>query len=264
MSRRTRLLIGLGVAVIVCGTYLWFFGAQTLFTLEARKIARQLPVAKKDPVELPDRSISGTVGKKLSYFGYEFEIPWDDVDEAKSQIIGGNKAIIPFRSGNVLSVWSGSPHDFVNGVLSSGKIDRDTFRQIYGDKALQSDYLFHRIMLETTPDQITPFIPKGQAISRSMLLLMKGISAPRGADSGIFLVRTGDFSGFQFGRPQGSSSGLSVELYSDSCSLDFNFGQKVNGSTTISQPDVNLVLQTIRKIPSQESSTDLSSKNLRD
>jgi hypothetical protein len=264
MSRRTPVLIGLGAAVVVCGSYLWFFGAQTLLTLEARNIARQTPVVKKDPVELPDLSISRPLGKKLSYFGYEFEVPWDDVDEAKSQIIGGNKAIIPFRSGNVLSVWSGSPHDFVNGVLSSGKIDRDTFRQIYGDKVLQSDYLFHRIMLETTPDQITPFIPRGQAISRSMLLLMKGISAPRGADSGIFLVRTGDFSGFQFGRPQSSSRGVSVELYSDSGSLDLIFGQKVNGSTIISQPDINLILQTIHKVPSQESSADLSSKNLRD
>ena len=264
MSRRTRILAGLVVTAVLCGTYLWFFGVQTFFALEARNIARQIPVVKKEPVELPDLSISRAVEKKLSYFGYEFEVPWDDVDEAKSRIIGGNKAIIAFHSGNVLSVWIGSPHDFVNAVLSSGKIDRDTFRQIYGDEALQSDYSFHRIMLGTTPGQITPFIPKRQAISRSMLLLMKGISAPMGADSGIFLVRTGDFNGFQFGRPQGSSKGFSVQLYSESCSLDFIFGQKVNGSTIISQPDVNLILQTIHKIPSQESSADLSSKNLRD
>jgi hypothetical protein len=264
MSRRTCLLTGLVVTAIFCGTYLWFFGVQTLFTLEARNIARQTPVVKRDPVELPDLSISRAVGRKLSYFGYEFEVPWDDVDEAKSRIIGGNKAIIPFRSGNVLSVWSGSPHDFVNAALSSGTIDRDTFRQIYGDKALQSDYFFHRIMLETTPDQVTPFISKRLAVTRSMLLLMKGISAPRGANSGIFLVRTGDFSGFQFGRPPSSSSGLSVELYSDSGSLDFIFGQKVNGPTIISQPDINLILQTIHKIPSPESSVGLSSKNLRD
>jgi hypothetical protein len=257
------MLTGLGVAVILCGAYLWVFGLQTFFALEARNIARRMPVVKKEPVELPDLSISRTAGKKLSYFGYEFEVPWDDVDETKIRIIGGNKAIIPFHSGNVLSVWTGSSHDFVNTVLSSGKIDRDTFRQIYGDKALESDYFFQRIMLETTPDQITPFISKRRAVSLSMLLLMKGISAPRGADSGIFVVRTGDFSGFQFGRPQITST-FNVELSSDSDSLDFIFGQKVNGPTIISQPDVNRILQTIHKIPSHESSADLSSKNLHD
>ena len=262
MSKRNRILTGLGVAVVVCGTYLCFFGVQTIFTLEARNIARKSPVAEITPVELPDSSASQAVGKRLSYFGYQFEVPWDDVDDARSKTIGGNKAVIVFRSGNVLSVWSGSPHDFVNAILSNGKIERDTFRQIYGDQALQSDYFFHRMMLETTPDQITPLVPKRQAIRRSMLLLMKTISAPRGADSGIFAVRAGDFSGFQFGRPQSSYSGVSVELYSDSGSLDFIFGQKPNGSTIISQPDINRILQTIHKIPAQASSANLSSKNL--
>jgi hypothetical protein len=50
----------------------------------------------------------------LSYFGYEFEIPWAEIDEGEIKIIGGNKAIIVFRSGNVLSVWSGPPDEFMN------------------------------------------------------------------------------------------------------------------------------------------------------
>jgi hypothetical protein len=246
-----RVLVGLGIAVLVCGTYLWFFGVQTAFSLEARYIARKMPVVKKAPVKLPDLSISQASGKKLSYFGYEFEIPWDDIDEAKSRTIGGNRAIIAFRSGNVLSVWSGSPREFVNTVLSSGKIDPDAFRQIYGDEALQSDYAFHRIMLETTPDKITPFISTRQAVSGAMLLLMKGISAPRGADSGVFVVRAGEFTGFQYGRPLNPPGGLSVELFADSGSLDFIFGQKVNGSTVISQPDINRILQTLHKAPTE-------------
>ena len=262
MSKRNRILTGLGVAVVACGTYLWLFGVQTVFTLEARNIARRNPVAKITPVELPDSSASQAVGKRLSYFGYQFEVPWDDIDEARSKTIAGNKAVIVFRSGNVLSVWSGEPHDFVNTILSNGKIDRDTFRRIYGDQALQSDFFFHRMMLEAAPDQITPLVPRRQAIRQSMLLVMKTISAPRGADSGIFAVRAGDFSGFQFGRPQSSVGGVSVELYSDSGSLDFIFGQKPNGSTIISQPDINRILQTIHKIPAQVSSTNLSSKNL--
>jgi hypothetical protein len=56
----------------------------------------------KIPVELTDLSISQADGKKLSYCGYEFEVPWQDIDEAKTRIDSGNKAIVTFRSGNVL------------------------------------------------------------------------------------------------------------------------------------------------------------------
>lgn len=247
MSRRIRVLVGLGIAVLACGIYAWFFGVQTFIALEARYIARKMPVVRSVPVELSDLSVSQTSGKKLYYFGYEFEVPWDDIDEAKSRTIGGNRAIIAFQSGNVLSVWSGSPREFVNTVLSNGKIDQDTFRQIYGDEALQSDYALHRIMLGTTPDKITPFVSKRDAVSRAMLLLMKGISAPGSAESGVFAVRTREFAGFQYGRPPVPPRGLSVELFADGGSLSFIFGQKVNGSSVISQPDINRILHTLHK-----------------
>ena len=79
-----------------------------------------------------------------------------------------------------------------------------------------------------------------------MLLVMKGISAPRGADSGIFAVQTGEFRGFQYGSA-GDPTGFSVELFADSGSLDFIFGQKANGPTVISQSDINRILSTLKK-----------------
>lgn len=224
MSKRTRIFVILSSVTVVGGLYFWFLGVQTFCTLEAWNIGWKTPVVKNVPVELSDLSVSQAEGTKLSYFGYEFQVPWNDIDEAKTRVIGGNKAIIAFRSGNVLSVWIGSPHDLVNTVLSSGRIDRNAFRQIYGDEALQSDYLFHRIMLEATPHKITPFVSKKQAISEAMLIVMKAISAPRGAESGIFEVSVGGFKGFQFGRPQSAHGGFSVELYSDTASLDLIFG----------------------------------------
>jgi hypothetical protein len=249
MSRWMRVLVCLGLTVLVCGNYLWFFGVQTFIALEARDIARKTPLVRNAPVELPDLSISEAPGRKLSYFGYEFEVPWNDVDEAKSRVIGGNKAIIAFRSGNVLSVWSGPPHGLVDSVLASGRIDRETFRQIYGDEALKSDYAFQRIIVEATPDRITPFVSKKQAVTEGMLLVMKAISAPQGADSGIFAVKAGDFNGFQFGHPSRAQRRFSVELYSDRGSLDFIFGRKLDGPTVISQPDVNRILRTLREAP---------------
>ncbi len=225
-SKLVRILVIFSIVAMVCGAYIWLLGPQTLCTLEARHLARTAPFVKERPGELPDSSVSHATGRQLSYFAYEFEVPWDDVDEGKCRIIGGNKAIIVFRSGNVLSVWSGPPHDFVNSTLSNMKIDRDRFRQLYGDEALQSDFAFQRLILNTTPDQITPFISKGLAANRASLLLLKALSAPRGSDSGVFAVTAGEFNGFQFGLPQSSPHGFDVELFSDARFLRFHLRPK--------------------------------------
>src|SRR5207253_4753487 len=83
MSTRARILIGLFVVVLVCVAYLWFFGFQTLIALEARYLTRKAPIVRVAPAQLTDFSISRSPVRKLSYFGYEFEVPWNDVDEAK-------------------------------------------------------------------------------------------------------------------------------------------------------------------------------------
>jgi hypothetical protein len=186
---------------------------------------------------------------KLSYFGYEFEIPWTDIDEGKTKIIGGNKVIIVFRSGNVLSVWSGPPHEFMNGLLEQGKIDREAFRKLYGNEALQSDYNFMRLILETTPDKITLFSPRETAVSQGVLLIVKAICVPGDPNSGIFAVQGKAFKGFQYGRPQSPPKHLSVELFPEDGHLDLLFGQKKNGPTVISQADINRIVQTIHKVP---------------
>jgi len=249
MSRWKRVLISFGIVIVACVTYLWLFGTQTFFVLEAHKVARKLPFVKRTPIELTDLSISQAPGMNLSYFGYEFEIPWTDIDGEKTKIVGGNKAIIVFRSENVLSVWSGPPHEFMNGLLDQGKIDRDSFRKVYGDEALQSDYNFQRLILETTPDKITLLSSRKTAVSQGVLLMVKAICVRGDPNSGIFAVQGKEFKGFQYGRPQSPPNRLLVELFPENGHLDLIFGQKKDGPTVISQADINRIVQTIHKVP---------------
>jgi hypothetical protein len=251
MSRLKRVLISFGIVVVACVTYLWLFGTQTFFVLEAHNAARKLPFVNRTPVELTDLSISQAAGMKLSYFGYEFEVPWTDIDKEKTKIVGGNKAIIAFRSGNVLSVWSGPPHEFMNHLLEQGKIDRDTFRKVYGDEALQSDYNFQRLILQATPEKVSLLSSRKTATSQGVLLLVKAICVPGDPNSGIFAVQGKKFRGFQYGRPQSPPKHLIVELFPDDGHLELFFGQNENGRTLISQADINRVVQTIHKVPAE-------------
>jgi len=212
------------------------------------------------PAQLADSSISHSPGRKLSYFGYEFEVPWGDMDDTKTKMIGDNKALIAFQSGNSLSVWHGSPRAFVNSVLSNDKIDPSTLRRLYGDQALSSDLALYRTILETTPGNMTPFMSRQDIVSRAILLIVKGTILPRGTKSGVFAVTAGEFSGFQFGSPQNQFGEVSVRLFSDSSSLNFIFNQKPGGPASTSQADINRVLQTLHKAAAPTVANPNSSK----
>jgi hypothetical protein len=183
------------------------------------------------------------------------------VDEAKSGVISDkNKAMIFFQSGNTLSVWHGSPRAFLNAVLSNDKIDQNTLRRIVGDEALQSDHALYRTILQMTPDKMTPFESQSDAGNQALLLLVKGICMPPGAGSGVFSVSAGEFSGFQFGRPQNQFSEVSIRLFSDSSSLNFIFKQNPGGSAVISQADINRILNTLHTAAAPTGTNPHSSK----
>jgi hypothetical protein len=250
VTKRKRLLIGLGIVVIVGGIYLRFFGVQTGCALMVRYWYRKMPDAAKIPLPLPDPSISNVPHKKISYLGYELEVPWDDIDEQKDKT-AGSIHLTYFRSGNVFWFSTFPPKDFVNTVMKTAKLDPRGFQQLIGEDAFESDYAFHQRMLQITPSAITPFVSRRQAVAGEMLLLIKAISMPK-AGSGIFTIQAPGFEGFQFENPQTRPFRVTDELFSDDGGIDLIFIQKTDGSApTISQPEINRVIRSIRKLPVQ-------------
>lgn len=250
MSKPRRILLVLAIASLLCVTYLWFFGVATMIVLEARYIGWKTPIVKKIPTELPDQSITGVSGQKLSYFGYDFELPWE-IDQAKSKQVQ-EMQLIAFRSGNTLLVSRMAPREFVNGFLSTGKADSAGLKALYGEDVLQSDYLLKGRILEVTPDEVGLFTPRKQAVGSAMLLIMKGIMMPFGADSGIYRIRTGGFQGFQFGDPRSRPRSLDLEIYNEDGGLGFIFSQPQNTSdTAVTQAEINRVIQSVRKSTNQ-------------
>ena len=246
MSKWKRVLITIGVVVIVGGVYLWLFGVQTASALIVRYSYRKMPDVAKTPVRLSDLSISKMPHRQVSYFGYEFELPWDDVDEQKDKTFG-TIHVSYSRSGNAFWFSTFPPKEFVNGIIKMGKLDPQGFKQLYGDEAFESDFAFHENMLQLTPSKITPFISRRQAVAGSMLLIIKATSMPKAA-SGIFSIQAPGFEGFQFENPQARPSRITDELYSNDGGIELIFFQKADGSApTLSQAEINRVIQSIRK-----------------
>lgn len=250
MSKRRRIPLLVAISASLCVIYLWFLGVATMFALEARYVSWKMPAVKKTPVELSDQSIAQGAGRKLDYFGYEFEVPWE-MDEAKSKQVG-EMQLVAFRSGNTLLVSRIAPKEFVNGFLSTGKGDPAGVKALYGDDAFESDYLLKERIFETTPDKVGLFTPRKEAAGNAMLLLIKGIMMPSGGESGIYRIRTGDFRGFQFGDPQSRPRSLDLEIHNEEGGFGFIFAQQQKGSEpSITQAEINCVIQSLRKLPNQ-------------
>ena len=194
-------MIGLGILTVLCIAYIWFFGLQTFYVWEIRKLARTNPLMWTTPVALTDQSISQAPDQKFSYFGYDFEVPWDDVDPVKTRVVADDKAIVVFRSGNAVSFWTADAYGLLSMVALQGKMDQNDLQQMFGKEAARSNLDFARAVLDMTPGRFSPFIPKMQAIQQGSLFMMKVAIMRSSASSGIFSVATKEFNGFQYGRP---------------------------------------------------------------
>jgi hypothetical protein len=85
-----------------------------------------------------------------------------------------------------------------------------------------------------------------------MLLVVKGIMVSQGGESGIFRIRTKDFQGFQYGDPQQRPKSVDVQIFADDGGFAFLFVQQEKGPVpAVTQAEINRVIQSLRKAPSQ-------------
>ena len=235
------------ILFVATALYLWFFGVQTAIVLEEHYFAWKSPSMWAVPVQLADTSVAESPGRRLSYLGCEFEVPWNDLDEQKTLITEKGKSIV-FHSGKqivlVRSPASERVTFYLGQKLSLGTLGK--LLNLFADESVGSDYAFTRAVLEMTPGKISIFSSRKEALRSMVLLLFKpGIS--RDAESGIYFIQTKNFAGFQYGNPQSRPSEIVDELYSDHARLEFTFPCNGAGSIgCVSQAEINRVIQSAR------------------
>ena len=80
LLRRILTTAAITLGVIALGA---FWVAPVALSFDAARKAS--PVVRVVPTDLKDLSVSQTPGTKLSYVGYEFEIPRSDLDETRTR-----------------------------------------------------------------------------------------------------------------------------------------------------------------------------------
>lgn len=231
-------------------------------------VARQAPaVARIVPTELPDRSVSEAPATRLTYLGYEFEVPWDDLDESKTQFYpkddaGKTRAVLVFRSGLHLMVSAIPPREmadaFTNGTLGFGKIPPQGVDLLFGSGAAASDYTLVNNIYEFTPNRMHPWSLSTALHAREMILLtVKSIMPSPAAGTGIFRVQSGNYKGFQQGNPLNHPNRVVLTLYSDDDAVEFVlYDQDYRNPAKVTQPEINRIVESLhRAAPSIETTT---------
>lgn len=242
--RRIVITLGVTLVILIVGAY-WV--APVALSFYAAKKAPA--IARVVPTELKDKSISQVPGTKLSYFGYDFEVPWTDLDEAQTKLYPTNKpektrADLHFRSGLRLVVTASPRGQFEKTFSEELHTPRRVFEAFFG----KSDYSFLRTVYEFSPDKINHWSLSSAVHNREMVFLtVKTIVPSKSAESGIFNVENQNYKGFQQGDPRIRQNAINLELFSDDGGIEFILWQKDYGSGPVTQAELNRIIQSLRR-----------------
>jgi len=246
----TTAVITLGV--IALGAY--WVAPVTLSFDAARKAP---PAARIVPTDLKDLSVSQVPGTKVSYVGYEFEIPWDDLDASQTRQVPKDDpnpfmVALKFRSGRFILVSASPPRVFSEDLVREWKVPPQSLESVFERGAAQSDYSFLKNLYGFTPDKmhLWALFPSVHYREQMLLTLKTTVLSQFSVDTGIFNIQNQYYRGFQLGDPQAHQRRIAVHLYSDDGSIELVFGVKdPNSPAAATQPEINRIVQSVRKVP---------------
>lgn len=246
MSRRRRIQIGLGLIVLLAVVYAWQFGMQTADALLVHYKFRDLPDVSQIPVPLRDLAISKEIHPNASCSGFDYELPWDDIDSARNKK-AGTICVTTFRSGNAFWFSTFPANDFVNGLQNEMHVSPEQFRQLVGKRASDSDYGFMEQMLNARPSEVSVRASPNVAEFFMWLLFIKAMAMPP-ADSGIYAIRPHGYKGFQFENRKAPRFQIEDDLYSDSGGINvILFLKDRQSAASFTQPQINRILDSIHQ-----------------
>jgi hypothetical protein len=244
-----RRLLGASIRVAILAVFvtvaLVFLAPPITILFLRRTFANSRAGMKVVPTVLSDLSVSDSPGKTLTYFGYEFTVPWNaNFKERVGK--SGQLVQLKFDSGQDIMFLA---HSNSVGLLT-GLADDDAalkmgdLRPVFADLMKRSAYDQYLTVLNMTPQMLRPFGPKDEAARRIVLLLIKGGAFGPGLDSGAYTFELPDKRGFQIGNPQ-SSGRVDLEVFDSSGhQLEFVCGS-TNANFRYAQPELNRILTSL-------------------
>ena len=234
--------VRVGILIAFLTVLLNLLGPPIGILVTTRMEARKVPALKVAPLKLADYSVSNSSGTTLSYFGYEFDVPWNANFKQK---VGKGLVEIQFESGqNVIFIVPENQSGLLTELVEDHSLNMGDLRLVFGDLMKRSAYEQYGVLLNTTPESIQAFGPRAEAVRGVTLLTIKAIAFGPGMESGAFSFDLPGKRGFQIGDPQ-KSTRVDLEVF-DTTGHHFEIlCGSTNGNFRFSQPELNRILTSL-------------------
>jgi hypothetical protein len=228
-------------------------GPPIAVSFTARWEARRIPAVKVAPQPLADYSVSDAPGTVLSYFGYEFEVPWNA--SFKEKVAGRVMVQLKFQSGqDVLFIVPQNQGGLLTEIVQDKSMHMENLGPIFGDLMNRSAYDQYAALLNITPSSIRAFGPRTEANRGITLLTIKAIAVGPGLETGVFSFELPDKRGFQVGDPRKSKRadlevfGMGGHYVEITCTT-------TKDGATLSQPELNRILKSLHRVSADSTAT---------
>ena len=193
---------------------------------------------------LSDYSVSDSPGTTLSYFGYEFEVPWSASFKQKGSGKGG-LVQLQFDSGqNLTLIVPANQGGLLTEIVQDDSLKMRDLQLIFGDLMNRSAYDQYGALLNTTPRSIQAFGPREEAVRGVTLLTIKAIAFGPGLETGAFSFELPGKRGFQIGDPR-KSRRVDLEVFDPTGHHIKILCGTTNGSVRFSQAELNRIFTSL-------------------
>jgi len=237
-------LVRVGILVAFLTVLINLLGPPIGIFITTRMEARKVPAVKIATQALADYSVSDSPGTPLSYFGYEFEVPWNTSFKQKASGKGG-LVQLQFDSGqNLTFIVPANQSGLLTEIVQDDSLKMRDLQLVFGDLMNRSAYDQYGALLNTTPQSIRSFGPRAEAVRGITLLTIKAIAFGPGLETGAFSFELPGKRGFQIGDPQ-KSRRVDLEVFdSTGHHIEILCGA-TNGSVRFSQSELNRILTSL-------------------
>lgn len=258
-AARTAILLAAGVLVVAAFSVA--FGLQTLVWLNAKHWAsvnpwlREVPkplAAPEAPASAPSTPATSAASSKqakpnqVKVYDYEFTAPWPGNVKITPKLLYSE---IRFDSGPLVLFFD--PEAQLNTVEELKTKNGAEYQQLlsmFGDEPIDNDYLLYKATYEASPDKISPFMNRDDALRLNGVLLYK-LSFGYDLPGDIHSFEFGSNRGFQFGDPVYEQP-IALRIFdTQGKQLRMIFTVAAGSDALITQDNIDLALQSLQLIP---------------
>lgn len=240
-------LLRVGILIVFVTIVFGFLGPPIGILFAAKMEANKRPAVKVTPLALADHSVSNSPGRTLSYFGYEFAVPWNASFTEKA-VNNGALVQLKFEPGQYLIfAVPGNQAGLLTEIVEDPSLRMGNLRLVFGDLMKRSGYEQYEALLNATPQSIRAFGPRAEAARGVTLLTIKAIAFGPGLESGAFTFELPDKRGFQIGDPQ-KSKRVDLEVFDSAGHHVEILCGSTNPAIRLSQPELNRILTSLHAL----------------